>query len=333
MADEEEISVTIEPEAPADGAKPEVVKVNTETQTAVDPVADLKGQYETLQSAAARDRAATEAAQRATQEAEQRAARAEREAAQARGQAAESQYDTIVTGLEGAKSEAEAAEREYKAAYDAGDGTAMAAANRKIARAEAKTIELEGAKSTLEARAKREPEVRKDAPTEAPQRQQVPADPIEAYVSGRTEPTAKWLREHKDYITDPRKNAKLTAAHYNAVGEGLSADTPEYFEHVEKFIGLKKDAPKPNGARRAGSPPVAPVGDAPSGGVNGGGRTVTLTAGEAKAATDGTIVYNYPDPTGKNRWTKGQAIGIQEMARRKIEMTKQGLYDKSYTES
>lgn len=327
MADEEEITVTIEPEQLPDD-KTAKTAVEVDGQTAADPVADLKGQFTELQATATRDREAREAAERARGEAERIAANAQRDAAQARGQAADSQYDTVVSGLAAAQAEAESAEQEYKAAYDAGDGTKMAAATRKMSIAAARQTEYEGAKSTLEARAKQPAQ----APIEAPQRQQ-PSDPVEAYISGRTEPTARWLREHKDFITDTRKNAKLTAAHHDAVSEGLSPDTDGYFEHVEKFVGLRKAEPvKQNGARKVSTPPVAPVGS-PSGAGNGGGATVTLTAGEARSATDGTLVWNYNDPTGKGRFKKGDVIGHVEMARRKQALQKQGSYDKSYTES
>ena len=77
--------------------------------------------------------------------------------------------------------------------------------------------------------------------------------------------------------------------------------------------------------------PVAPV-QASGGGTSGGGTEVRLTRGEANAATDGTLVWNYDDPSGQKRFRKGDNIGIQEMARRKLEMSKQGLYDKSFVE-
>jgi hypothetical protein len=334
MADDEEIAVTIEQETPEAGAV--TVEKTDDKQVAVDPVADLKGQFETLQTQTANERQRREAAERARAFAEERATQAERQASQALGRAAESQYDTVLSGLEAAKAESESAEREYQAAYDAGDGKAMAAAQRKMARAEARAVEYEGAKNSIEARARRSDQEqtveRRTEPTEASQVQQ-PSDPVEAYISQRTEPTQKWLREHKEWISDPSKNAKLTAAHWNAVGDGLAPDTPQYFEHVEKFIGLRQASKSGNGAaRKSGGPPVAPVGSPSGGGANGGSNTVTLTAGEARAATDGTLTWNYPDPTGKNRWKKGDAIGVQEFARRKQEMKKQGLYDKSLTE-
>src|SRR5581483_347220 len=111
-------------------------------------------------------------------------------------------------------------------------------------------------------------------------------DPVERYIEGRTEPTARWLREHRDWITDPKKNAKLTAAHFNALGEGLQPDTSEYFEHVETFIGLKKAAEeKTNGSAKSApqkksGAPVAPVA-ASTGGTNGGGNEVRLSRTEA----------------------------------------------------
>ena len=55
---------------------------------------------------------------------------------------------------------------------------------------------------------------------------------------------------------------------------------------------------------------------------------VRLTAREAQAAQDGTHVWNYDDPNKK--FKKGDPIGIQEFARRKRELTKQGAYDRTY---
>ncbi len=96
-----------------------------------------------------------------------------------------------------------------------------------------------------------------------------------------------------------------------------------------------KEAPKPtdNGAaKRRPGPPVAPV-QASGGGVSGGGVEVRLSKGEAAAATDGTLVWNYSDPSGKNLFKKGDPIGITEMARRKKAMSEQGLYDKTWVQS
>ena len=138
-------------------------------------------------------------------------------------------------------------------------------------------------------------------------------------------------------MSDPKKNAKLSAAHYNAVAEGLAPDSSEYFDSVETFIGIKGNG-KANGhsngkeqPKRKASVPVAPVQQ--SGGVtSGNGTEVRLNKSEAQAATDGTIVWNYDDPSGQKRFKKGDPVGVQEFARRKAKMTAQGLYDRSFSE-
>ena len=54
---------------------------------------------------------------------------------------------------------------------------------------------------------------------------------------------------------------------------------------------------------------------------------------EAASATDGTLVWNYDDPSGKNQYKKGDPIGLAEMARRKHEGQKAGLYDRNAIEA
>lgn len=326
---QDDVIVAIEPELPLDGKQQQANGGATDDAA----ISDLREQFNSLKS----QQEATETARR---NAEERAARwaaqaeaATREVASARSEIADRELDTVTTGISAAESEASAAEAAYAKAMEEGNFADAGKAQRRMARAEAQIERLNEAKADIEARRAQDRAQdkggRKEAPIEAPQRAPTQDDPVEAYIAGRTEPTANWLRAHKDFITDPRKNAKLTAAHWNAVGEGLSPDTPEYFEHVETFVGLKQ-APKKDTRRKPGAP-VAPV-TASSGGTNGGGHEVRLSKMEATAATDGTLVWNYDDPSPQKKFKKGDPIGIVEFARRKKAMTEQGLYDKSYTE-
>ena len=93
----------------------------------------------------------------------------------------------------------------------------------------------------------------------------------------------------------------------------------------------QQQRPTPSGDGRRPSSAAAPASGG-SGGLNGGGVEVRLTKREAASATDGTLIFNYDDPTGQNRWKKGDPIGLAEMARRKHEGMKNGLYDKSVSE-
>jgi len=336
MAGDDEIVVTIEPGDEPIGGSGEVVLVDetgitsgtTVKKVSDDPVETLKSQLAERQAAldSANQQIAT-ASTTATQ-AIQRAQQAEREAAQSRTQVAESQRTTVDSGIAAAKSEADAAEEAYKAAFEAGNAIDAAKAQRRMSRAEADLALLEQAKGDLA-----EPTTQRRTEQREPTQQQ--PDPIEAFINSRTAPTQTWLRAHRDYLTDPKKNAKMQAAHFDAESEGFALDSTQYFDHIERFLGMKKDAEpaKTNGAaeaqvsQRRPTAPVAPV--TPSGGgMSGESNTVKLTRGEADAATDGvTHVWSYDDPTGKGRFKKGEAIGLQEMARRKLAMTKQGRYN------
>ena len=322
---EDDIVVNVEDKTQP-GAEPEAV-VKTEPQQPDPAVAELKAQFEELQRAKAdSDRRAQEASRQAGM------ARAEAEAA--RGQVADKEADSIDAGMSAADAAAEAAHQAWVAAMEAGNFAEAGKLQRKIAKAEAEFVRLAEAKVDLEARKASPPEPSRQPPPDQ-------TDPVEAFISQRTEPTQRWLRQHKDWITDPKKNARLTSAHYSAVAEGLTADTDEYFEHVETQIGLRQPrnadgtfaptngAAKP--AARKSAPPAAPVVQS-GGGTSGGSNEVRLSKTEAQAAQDGTLVWNYDDPSGQKRFKKGDPIGVQEFARRKREMQRQGLYDRSFTE-
>jgi hypothetical protein len=120
------------------------------------------------------------------------------------------------------------------------------------------------------------------------------------------------------------------------VAADIDPDTPEYFNHVETYLGLKMAEPQQPGQPKAPSPqraPVAPVGQANGGSINGGAGEVRLSASEARAATDGTLVWNYDDTSPQKRYRKGDPIGIQEFARRKQKMQADGVYDRTYVSS
>lgn len=319
--EDDDILVTIEGEEPVH--QDEVVRVQDDTTRKSaddDIVGSLKAQLAEKQTALDTATQRVSSAEAIAGQATQRARQFEQEAAEARTQAAESSKATIDGGIAAAKAESQAAQDALSAAFEAGDSKAVAIANRRIAQAEANLVVLEQAKGDMPA----QPQRRIEQP-QAPQN-----DPIEAFINSRSGPTQTWLRAHRDYLTDPRKNAKMQAAHFDAEAEGIALDSPQYFEHVERYLGLKKDTPAQQQqhsqhSQRRPTAPVAPV--TPSGGgMNGGAAEVKLSASEARAATDGTHVYNYDDPTGKGRFKKGDPIGIQEFARRKMLMMKEGRY-------
>lgn len=328
MADDD-VVVEIEKETPAVST---AEKVET---PATDPVADLKAQFEELQAETAREKEARETAQRQAAAANQQLGATRTELEGARTEITETKLSTVEQGISAAQTEADAAQSEYTTAMEAGDWKKAGEAQRKIARAEATRVRLEEAKADLEIQ-KAQPPQRTEQRTEAPQTQ---ADPVERMLSQLDAPTATWLRNHPDEArilatnSDPKRAAKLRAAGNDAAGEGYDPSDPKYWSHVEKFLGMTKPNGKANGAappQRRTSAPVAPVA-ASAGGVSGG-TEVRLSKSEANSATDGTLVWNYDDPSGQKRFKKGDPIGVQEFARRKLALQQSGQYDKSLTE-
>lgn len=326
MADEEdEVVVSL----PADTSEVKIVKAEPVVTKKVesvedDLVADLKGQF-----AAMTQRAVS--AETAVQTVNQRLTETTQRLQATEGEVVSSQLDTVLSGIAAADAEAAAAEQAYVTAAEAGDFGAQARAQRAISGAEARKQRLLEAKDDLEDAAKRRPRTEKTTDQQQPQRR-APADPVEHFTQGMSPKSAAWIRAHPECVTDQKMNARMLAAHNLAIAEDIAVDSSEYFKRIE--AGIKPTmVTKTEDGKGDGRRPSAPAaGGAGAGGGLNGGVEVRLTKGEAASATDGTLVWNYPDPSGQNRWQKGDPIGLAEMARRKHEGRKSGLYDKSLSE-
>jgi hypothetical protein len=115
-----------------------------------------------------------------------------------------------------------------------------------------------------------------------------------------------------------------------AVRAGFEPESDEYFEFINKKLNVDADDDggqqrrQANGngqetqpMKRATTPVRA---SAPVRGGNGIStrtmRSVKLTEGEMRQATDGTLAWDRDDPKG--RFKAGDPIGVNEMARRKV---------------
>ena len=319
MADLDDDAITVTLPAEGDAVITKVEDTAKPVVAADDPISDLKGQFETLKGQLGQTTQRLVGAERQLADKDQ-------EIAAVRKEVASSQLDTVLSGIQAAEAEATAAEREYVAADEAGDFAAKARATRKMGAAEARIQRLREAEGDLKDEAKAKPAPRQET------RQQPVADPVDQFTRGMSAKSAAWIRSHPDCVTDPKKNARMLAAHNLALADDIAVDSDEYFQRIEAGIMPTKKADpvvetKPVNIRP--SAPVAPAGNS-SGGMNGGGQTVTLTRREVEAANDGSLVWNHNDPNGK--FKKGDSIGNVEFARRKSIMMRQGHYDKQYTQ-
>lgn len=197
-----------------------------------------------------------------------RARAQEVEASKFRKEAISSQYDSVSTALHAATAEAEIAKREIKTAIGEGDAEAQTEAYERLAIARSNISKLEDGKFELESRIR----AVEAAPRVEQQRQQrTPAS------------VSNFLSKHPEYLTDPRKNAKISSLHFDAVDAGHEFGDDGYMNFIETSIGVR--ASEEQQSRQQGNAMVsAPVSrEAPSTTTQGRGQ-VRLTVSEREAA-------------------------------------------------
>lgn len=325
MADMDDDAIVVTLPAEDDGAI--ITKVSDgeqKTKPAIDdPIADLQGQFATMKQRAT-------SAEMASQQTARQLEEVTRELHTTKTAVTDSQLDTVTSGIDAAKAAGDAAEKDYIAAFEAGDAPAMARAQRKMATAEARVQRLEEAKGDLE-EIKTTKTIKTETRTEPRQ-----VDKVEQFASQMSPRSAAWIRSHPECVNDPKKNFRMLSAHNQAMADDITIDSDEYFHRIEAGVADKQEKVEPKTEPKVDASGKRPMSGAASGansggGMNGGGTEVRLSAREVTAANDGSICWNVDDPKGK--YKKGDAVGTTEFARRKMIMQKQGLYDRSMTES
>jgi hypothetical protein len=192
---------------------------------------DLRKQYEHQKLVAQAERDARKKAEEyARQQAEQ--------VNSARTEVQDSNLKIILNAIDATEQAAVNAERDYAEAMQAGNYAAAAKAQRMMAQAESHLLQLNNGKQRLEESLQQPTEgsVRdQNFPTFEPE---VPQDPVEIYASKLAPKSANWLRQHPDAVN---KIGKLTRAHQDAVEDGISPESKEYFEFIEDRLGYSSN--------------------------------------------------------------------------------------------
>jgi hypothetical protein len=255
---------------------------------APEPVEDeqivaLKKQLDDLKKVGSNRTTELQRLQSETAENARRAQAAEQERDRAKEGTEQAQYDAILNAIGAATAEGESAERDALAASVANDPVKLIEAQRRISRVESRLERLEDGKTAFEAR-------REAAKTEP---RPVQVDPFEQQIGAVPDPAKVWLRGHRDYVTDTRKNAKIQSLHWDVLDEGHTAFSPSYFESLETHLGLRQppkveddDAPQPAPQRQETvvSAPVSRSDSPTLSGAKPSSTRVTLTPEEREAA-------------------------------------------------
>jgi len=214
-------------------------------------------------------------------EAAERAAREASEAAfQAQNNVHDSNLSMVINAIDTVKQNGAILKANYRDAMAVGDFDRAADIQEEMAASAARLLQLEQGRQALESSPK-------------PSRQEyVAPDPVETLASQLTPRSADWVRRHPEYATDTRLYQRMLAAHNLVTTDGINADTDEYFDGVERILGIRQSASNQESSMssasapvsRRSSPPAAPV--TRSGSATGArSNVVHLTAAEREMAS------------------------------------------------
>ena len=167
----------------------------------------------------------------------------------------------VSNAIDTVRRENEILKANYRSALSEDNYDVAAEAQERMSINAAKLLQLENGKAAMEA------EPRQRQPVHEVQRT---ADPVEDFASQLTPRSASWVRRNPQFVTDPRLNQKMIAAHNLAMADGHEADSDSYFSSVEETLKVNRrneshqdqesalsSASSP--AQRRASPPAAPV--------------------------------------------------------------------------
>lgn len=275
MADENEdieviVDPVVEPEVEVILAEGADAPIAEPPPKAVEPAEGI----EALQANLERERSGRLAA-------EAREREAIHEARTARTDVQETNLVLFTNAIDTIKQSNEILKGNYRDAMTNGDFDAASEAQMSMATNAAKMQRLEEGKTELEARAKEPVQERRSS------------DPVEAFAAQLSPKSADWVRAHPEYVTDPRLNQKMLAAHNLAMSDNIKADSPEYFEAIEDVLKIRRapvvvEDDATSGAAQAverrASPAAAPVSRTPSHTNGTKPNTVRLSAAEREIA-------------------------------------------------
>lgn len=156
--------------------------------------------------------------------------RAEQEKNMARQEASENRKHVIAAAVHQLRTEGEALKAKWSEAMSINDFDLAA------------QIQSDISKNSIDA-------ARLEAEVEASKRQEAVKQPqvggLDDIIKSVSPTSAKWLKEHRESLDDPHMINDMFDAHGAAVRRGIEPDTNEYFEFIEKRLGLAEEKPAP----------------------------------------------------------------------------------------
>lgn len=217
-----------EPDAPVVTKKEEPKQEEAKPDRAL---ANLTRERDAVAAERDEERTRREAAEKAAQEATDAAAKWGVHASNA-------EYQSINVALARSETEIAAAKRDYKLAFESGDGEKAAEAQERIALAAADLRDLRAGKADMEARFEQARQKKPEPTVTKTETAKPEGDPVENYLKQFPRLSQDWLREHPEYVTDGKLNKKMVAYAGLAEAEGIKPHSAEFISFLEEKLGL-----------------------------------------------------------------------------------------------
>lgn len=194
-------------------------------------------------------------------QAEQRARLAAAQAERAQSEVQDTNYHLVESAIETLKREKQLVKQELAAAHAHQDFERIAELQDDLAKHNADLADLSRGKKAMKNGKDTGAEAYQAQPVAPPQGELI--DQIAANVTPRS---AAWINANRDTLNDERIIRKMFRAHEDAVEDGISPDSDDYFRYIEGRLGLSASEESRAPVARRSSPPAAPVsrgGDGP----------------------------------------------------------------------
>ena len=227
MEDEKEVEIVLDEQKTSEQQpKDEVVVVTDEAQSldSQDPIAALKELEKKL-----------EREKKKAQKSEREREQAERYAQQARQEVGESRKHVMMAALTQTKMDAERLQNEFADAMAINDYSQVAKIQGEMA---SNTLRMTQFESELDNMKRQEPV------------QNQSGSQLDQIIKSVSSESARWLKQNRDHLGDDRAIRKMFRAHEDAVEDGIKPDTDEYFEYIEKRLGIAEEAAQPRQSNR-----------------------------------------------------------------------------------
>jgi hypothetical protein len=285
MADENQISLNLgdEPIKEVESADP-IVEIAEEGAPLVEAKKedDVQAALEKLQKKLKKEESLRKKAEKEAYEASLRAN-------QASSDVENSNLTLVTTAIDTVKRDQEILKSNLRDSMSVGDYDKAAEIQEVMSMNSVKLLQLEQGFHEMKSRPK----------PEQPTPPQHSGDMIDDIASRVTPLSAKWIKQNRDHLEDPRAIRMMGRAHEDAVDMGIRPESDEYFRFVENRLGIGREEPRQqqepaydndspfseaaSSSTRRQSPPAAPVsrtGSAPGTRPN----VVRLTPAQAEAA-------------------------------------------------